>query len=118
MPPISHTHCFCYPSRLANGTGSARRYRELGEILVPRCPLTGGAIAFIRAAHGLFLQEVSQDPGPKGQPVRLTSGNQYTASPAWTADGRAIVFSSGTPHRPTLYKVVLSRPEWRAAKPE
>jgi WD40-like Beta Propeller Repeat len=77
----------------------------------------GGAVVFSRA-RALFLQELSEDLSPKGQPVRLTFGNQYTVSPAWTADGRAIVFSSGTVHSPTLYKIVLSGPKWRAAKPE
>jgi Tol biopolymer transport system component len=69
-------------------------------------------------ARDLFLQKLSEDPSPKGQPVRLTFENRYTASPAWTADGRAIVFSSGTPHSPTLYKIALSGPDRRAAKPE
>jgi Tol biopolymer transport system component/DNA-binding winged helix-turn-helix (wHTH) protein len=78
----------------------------------------GRAVVFSRNNHDLFLQELSEDLNPKSQPKQLTFGNRYTASPAWSADGRAIVFSSGTPHGPTLYKILLSQPGWRAGKPE
>jgi Tol biopolymer transport system component len=69
-------------------------------------------------ARNLLLLELSADLNVKGQPKQLTIGNRYTASPVWTPDGRAIIFSSGTPHNPTLQKIVLSQPGWRSSKPE
>jgi dipeptidyl aminopeptidase/acylaminoacyl peptidase len=37
------------------------------------------------------------DARPDAKPVRLTSGAWASNAPAWTADGRAVVFSSGEP---------------------
>ena len=70
----------------------------------------GRAVAFARMVRegigDLFLLELSEDLKPISAPRRLTFLNQYTTSPVWTPDGRAIVFASGTPHSPTLYKIV------------
>ncbi len=82
----------------------------------------GRAVAFARMVRegigDLFLLELSEDLKPISAPRRLTFLNQYTTSPVWTPDGREIVFASGTPHSPTLYKISLSRWEWRPGKPE
>jgi Tol biopolymer transport system component/DNA-binding winged helix-turn-helix (wHTH) protein len=88
----------------------------------PAVSPNGRAVAFARMVRegigDLFLFELSADLKPTGALRRLTFLNQYTTSPAWTPDGRGIVFSSGTPHSPTLYKIGLSRWEWQPNKPE
>jgi len=63
---------------------------------------------FTRNRKDLFVLELSEDLNPKSQPRRLTFENRYTASPAWTPDGGAVINSSGTPHSPTLYRLVFS----------
>lgn len=82
----------------------------------------GRVLAFCRmvvdSVGDLFLLELSADLSPVTQPQRLTFDNRYTASPAWAPDGRAIVFSAGTPHSPNLYEILLSRPGWRPGKPQ
>ncbi len=104
-------------------TGEKRRLTTPPQRIVfgdvgPAVSPDGRAVVFSRNNHDLFLQELSEDLNPKSQPKQLTFGNRYTASPAWTADGRAIIFSSGTPHSPTLYNILISQPGWRAGKPE
>ena len=41
----------------------------------------------------VYLLELAADLTPKGEPRRLTSSNQGYSGPAWTADGRDILFS-------------------------
>jgi Tol biopolymer transport system component/DNA-binding winged helix-turn-helix (wHTH) protein len=56
-------------------------------------------LAFVRYsswganASDLYLLELSSDLKPKGQPQRLTALNRQAASPIWTSDGRAILFT-------------------------
>jgi serine/threonine protein kinase len=44
----------------------------------------------------IYLLELSADMKPQGQPKRLTFGHRGVRSPAWTADGREIVFMEGS----------------------
>jgi Tol biopolymer transport system component/DNA-binding winged helix-turn-helix (wHTH) protein len=65
----------------------------------------GRTLAFIRSpSYGigdLYLLALSEDFMPSGEPKRLTFDNRDVIGPAWTPDGREIVFSSdrlGTRH--------------------
>ena len=66
-------------------TGEKRRLTTpparifLGDV-GPAVSPDGRAIVFSRNNHDLFLQELSEDLNPKGQPKQLTFGNRYTAS--------------------------------------
>jgi len=51
----------------------------------------------------------------KGELTRISFENFYIGSPAWTPDGRAIVFSGGDFHNPSLWKIALGP---QAGKPE
>jgi Tol biopolymer transport system component len=56
-------------------------------------------LAFVRYsnwginASDLYFLELSSDLKPKGQPQRLTALNRQAASPVWTRDSRAILFT-------------------------
>ena len=58
----------------------------------------GRTLAFFRwaswANSDLYLLDLSQDFKPVAEPKRLTFGNWRAASPAWTTDGRSLVFSA------------------------
>jgi len=88
--------------------------RDFGPTISP----DGRAVVFSRNGQDLFLLELTENLRPKAQPRQFAFGNGYAASPAWTPDGKAIVFCSGSPHSPTLYKISVSRTGWHAGKPE
>jgi DNA-binding winged helix-turn-helix (wHTH) protein len=56
-------------------------------------------IAFVRyggdgtSSSELYVENLSGDLQPRGAPERLTFYNRHTASPVWTPDGRAILFT-------------------------
>jgi Tol biopolymer transport system component len=58
----------------------------------------GRTLAFVRWASfpssDLYLLDLFLDFKAVGEPKRLTFGNWIAASPAWTADGRSLVFSA------------------------
>jgi Tol biopolymer transport system component len=54
----------------------------------------------------LQLLALSDQMEPRGGPRKLVAGDRVSADPAWTADGRDIVFSSGTG---TISSLSLSR---------
>jgi Tol biopolymer transport system component len=89
--------------------------------LNPAVSPDGGALVFNRCATDticdLFLAELSKNLSVVSEPKRLTSDTS-AHNPAWTPEGRAIIFSAGPIHAPTLWKVALSQPGWRAGKPE
>jgi Tol biopolymer transport system component len=82
----------------------------------------GRTLAFNRFAGrniaDLFLVQLAENLIPSGEPSRLTFENRYSAGPAWTPDGRAIVFSSGTSRTPGLWEIAPSGRAGRTAKPE
>lgn len=44
----------------------------------------------------IYLLELSHDLTPKGEPKQLTYNRRLSKWPAWAADGRELIFSSGT----------------------
>lgn len=82
----------------------------------------GEALVFSRSfgeiTWDLYLVGLSGAFTPKGQPRRITFDSTFSYVPAWMPDGRAIVYSSGSPHGPALYKMTFSRPGWRPGKPQ
>src|SRR5262249_10536062 len=66
----------------------------------------------------LFLLQLAESLSPIGEPKRLTFENRFADSPAWTPDGRSILFSAGPAHAPSLWEVVLPRPGGKPIKPE
>jgi Tol biopolymer transport system component/DNA-binding winged helix-turn-helix (wHTH) protein len=66
----------------------------------------------------LYLVALSEAFTAKGQPRRITFDSTFSYVPAWLPDGRAIVYSSGSPHSPDLFKITFSRPGWRPGKPQ
>ena len=57
-------------------------------------------LAFVRTialgASEIYLLPLADELIPQGEPLRLTFEEQWTTSPAWTADGQEIVFALGT----------------------
>src|SRR5579872_4830957 len=87
---------------LSVGTGERRRltlppdgFHDAGPNVSP----DGSSIAFTRTSSNigvgdLYMLPVSGDFQPVGDPRRLTFDNAQNGHPAWTADGRDVVFSS------------------------
>ena len=59
----------------------------------------GHALAFVRvkslAARDVYVLSLTSELLPKGEPVRRTFDNRTADGPAWTPDGRELVFSLG-----------------------
>jgi Tol biopolymer transport system component len=72
----------------------------------------GRSLAFIRAFNSqqfeIFTVALAADHTASGEPRQLTRHAQLSDYPAWTADGRDIVYSSGTISRRTLWRVAAS----------
>src|SRR5688572_16233912 len=82
---------------LSPDTGERRRLTT-GSSLSPAFSSDGRKLAFVRERNlssDVYLISLSGDFVPQGDPQRLTLLNETVASPAWTPDGREIVFSSG-----------------------
>ena len=56
----------------------------------------------------IYLLTLSEDFQPIGKPKRLTFENRLTRRPAWTSDGREIIFSSGPYRSPNLFRIAAS----------
>ncbi|HWR49690.1 MAG TPA: protein kinase [Bryobacteraceae bacterium] len=69
----------------------------------------GRSIAFVRGKvegiRDVYVLRFADDFTPIGEPVRLTFDDRPTSSPAWSADGRSIVYSSGSFHNPRLWRI-------------
>jgi eukaryotic-like serine/threonine-protein kinase len=112
--------------RLSIDTGEKQRLTSPPQNSVgdsdPAVSHDGRALAFCRSISedtggDLFLLELSDNSGQANQPKRLTSGkNAY--SPAWTDDGRALLFSAGPTHTPSLWQLTLSGRGRRPGKVE
>lgn len=72
----------------------------------------GRMIAFDRVAgilvSEIYVQRVSSDGAPAGEPVRLTFDRRAVYSLDWTPDGRDIVFSSNRGGSFTLWRIAAS----------
>jgi Tol biopolymer transport system component len=72
-------------------------------------------IAFVRYVAGgtiasdLYVLNLSADLQPQGLPERITFYNGHAASPVWTSDGRAILFTrSEQPGNHSIWRINLS----------
>ncbi len=72
----------------------------------------GSTLASIRLNSSGFgdihLQRLGEALRSNGEPKRLTFTNRATFGPAWTADGREIVFASGGPDSRSLWRTATS----------
>ena len=93
----------CALFRLSVSTGEMRQLtrppataNDSGVALSP----DGHTLAFVRmvawGAGDIYLLALSGELLPQAEPVRLTFEEQMARDPAWTPDGREIVFSLGT----------------------
>jgi Tol biopolymer transport system component/DNA-binding winged helix-turn-helix (wHTH) protein len=81
----------------------------------PAFSLDGRHLAFARyrgggtVASDLYVQNLSVDIQPQGSPERLTFYNGHSASPVWTSDGRALLFTrSEPPGNHSVWRISLS----------
>jgi Tol biopolymer transport system component len=69
----------------------------------------GSTLAFIRympdQTGGLFVLSLSEGLEPEGIPKQLTFGRSEVLSPAWTPDGRQIIFSDYVGHGRSLWRI-------------
>jgi Tol biopolymer transport system component/DNA-binding winged helix-turn-helix (wHTH) protein len=105
-------------SLLSVDTGEKRRLtsppkQSIGDF-DPAFSPDGRSLAFSRSidAQSLFLSDLYQLPlsegwKPAGEPRQITFGNQGAEDPAWTADGREIVYSAGSMVRRGLWRIAV-----------
>jgi Tol biopolymer transport system component/DNA-binding winged helix-turn-helix (wHTH) protein len=67
----------------------------------------GATVAFTRGLMGAFLGDLFVVQAAGGQPLRLTTGNSG-GEPAWTQDGREIVFASPSKGIRSLWRISAS----------
>ena len=74
----------------------------------------GHSLAFARFSASqtseIYVLPISNSLSPDGQPRRLTFDGQLDSMPAWTADGREIVFVRGTNHIYGLWRINAFEP--------
>jgi Tol biopolymer transport system component len=72
----------------------------------------GNSLAFIRRVGSnegdLYLLPLGTDLTPRGEPRRLTRENQAMLKPAWTSDGRELIYSSGAGAQGELWRLALA----------
>ncbi|MEP6539423.1 MAG: protein kinase [Bryobacteraceae bacterium] len=82
----------------------------------------GQSIAFSRAitndTRDIYVIRLADNLTPTGEPVRVTFDGRFTLSPAWTSDGRSVVYASGTFHNPRLWRTWLPQPGMPPKPPE
>jgi Tol biopolymer transport system component/tRNA A-37 threonylcarbamoyl transferase component Bud32 len=89
------------------------------------CPVfspDGRTLAFTRMVDAdlseLYSLTISGGSKPIGEPQRVPTENRNADSPAWTEDGRAIIFSSGQPGQHSLWKIHIPKSSGTSSKPE
>jgi Tol biopolymer transport system component len=79
--------------------------------LYPAFSPNGRTLAFSRFTGNnvsdLWALPLSDDLRATKEPQRITSESFYIGNSAWTPDGRAIVFSGGDFHSPSLWKIAI-----------
>ncbi len=89
--------------------------------LWPAISPDGHALVFVRAFPSIVRQDLyaiglPNDLRPVGEPKRITFAKPFNRQPAWSADGRSIVFVSGeSPHHSSLWRMTLKTPLGPAA---
>ncbi len=82
--------------------------RSLGDA-TPAFSPQGHKLAFLRMSTYLagefYVQELTADLRPVGRPERLRSGSAAALSPAWTPDGREIIFVSNRLGYSSLWRI-------------
>jgi serine/threonine protein kinase len=71
----------------------------------------GRTIAFARGTHvvsEIYLLDLTPDLKPKGEPKQLTHMKHSSFCPAWTADGREIIFECEALGKSSLWRVPAS----------
>jgi len=95
---------------------------HVGGDAYPAFSPDGRTLAFTRIIDAglseLYLLPVSAGSKPVGEPQRISMENRNADNPAWTDDGRAIVFSSGQFDQRGLWKIAVPGSSSRAGKPE
>jgi serine/threonine protein kinase len=82
---------------LSPDTGEKKRLAA-GSAISPALSPDGRQLAFVRnrdaGTSDLYLLNLSAGFTPQGEPRRLTNSNEDVSSPAWTPDGKEIIYSS------------------------
>jgi eukaryotic-like serine/threonine-protein kinase len=80
--------------------------------ITPAMSPDGATVAFARAVaagiHDIFLLDLTRDRKSKGNPRRLTSMNGDSFAPAWTPNGRQVIFQSSVDWSHSLWRVAAS----------
>ena len=89
-------------------TGGSQAFVDSGPAFAP----DGRSLAFVRSRAlsigDLQILALTQHLTPAGEPRRLTFEDRYINSPAWTPNGREILFASGSWDNPHLSRVPIS----------
>ena len=116
-------------SLLSVDTGEKRRLtspskQSFGDF-DPAFSPDGRSLAFSRSIDpqspslsDLYLLALSDELKPAGEPRQLTFGNQGSHEPAWTADGREIVYSVGSMVARGLRRIAVSGHAAGRAEPQ
>jgi Tol biopolymer transport system component/DNA-binding winged helix-turn-helix (wHTH) protein len=100
-------------------TGEKRRLTSPpSQVREDRCPAfspDGRTLAFSRG-DDLYLLALSEGLKAVGEAKRIELGNRSGYAPAWTEDGREIVFWDGL-HDSVLWRIDVSGSEGRSAEP-
>ena len=93
-------------------TGQSRQLTDSARVEAgdrsPSFSPDGRTLAFSRlAADGchLYIMPVTPDLKPDGPARRIETGKQWNTSPTWTANGRELVFSTGSLANPRLARI-------------
>jgi Tol biopolymer transport system component/predicted Ser/Thr protein kinase len=101
--------------RLTSPTGSL--IGDSGPAVSP----DGRTVAFTRSvdagASDIYLLALSEQRRPAGEATRITFANRDPSGLSWTADGSAIVFSSGSNGQRGLWRVPVFGSAGRPAEP-
>ena len=89
--------------------------------ITPAVSPDGHTVAFARKVtrdrHEIFLLDLDQNLLPESSPRRLTSTSANSIGPAWTPDGRQVVYQSSVEWNFSLWRVAVSGPARREHLP-